>query len=444
MHRQSVAASRVSSVPPSQKRPMSPSLPQDRNTAKMAPDQKAPRQSAGLSGSLGRTRSNDSDSSSSFKRCRRASPSGSQVTMKRTLRGGETRNLSTANGPNIARPMSPRASTMRTTLRGTEPPRQSSIFASLNKRSRSQSQSKTLSASFRSRFLDSDEEADEGRPRRFYSRFADSSDEDEPLSPQFRPVRGIPRRGANDGDSTDLEDSSDEENNQTGRPDRDEPQPGSRMTQNELERYLSQPKKRGLLARLTSTRKKDRFKDGKVRKSDLDSPARRDTPLERSRVELEQMKGDGYFVNGYAAHTVTTTVTANPRQASPKPQKRRTGESSQNDASWPLKEAEPSDTPQGPAGANDPTSLPDGHIADRPQTSDGVVHRDDVNGAQAGPAEEGGGGWSTRFPKFPGRRDTSSTNGGTGPSKTASDVVVGKNGRKKRFPLLRKAFGLRD
>jgi len=55
-----------------------------------------------------------------------------------------------------------------------------------------------------SRFGDSSDEEDGAVNRR--SRFADSSDEDEP---DFTPVRGIPRR-IDEGDSTDLEDSSDE------------------------------------------------------------------------------------------------------------------------------------------------------------------------------------------------------------------------------------------
>jgi serine/arginine repetitive matrix protein 2 len=58
-----------------------------------------------------------------------------------------------------------------------------------------------------SRFADSDDEDDAG-PRTFRSRFEDSSDdEEEPV--KYRPVRGIPRK-ADDGDSTDLDDSDDE------------------------------------------------------------------------------------------------------------------------------------------------------------------------------------------------------------------------------------------
>ncbi|KAF2821774.1 hypothetical protein CC86DRAFT_100500 [Ophiobolus disseminans] len=59
---------------------------------------------------------------------------------------------------------------------------------------------------FSSRFADSSDEDDDGRPSRFQSRFADS-DDDEDLTP----VRGIPKRaGEEDGDSTDLEEEADE------------------------------------------------------------------------------------------------------------------------------------------------------------------------------------------------------------------------------------------
>jgi serine/arginine repetitive matrix protein 2 len=67
---------------------------------------------------------------------------------------------------------------------------------------------------FMSRFADSSDEDDDGRPSRFQSRFADS-DEDESgdytLPPGLAPVRGIPKKaGEEDGDSTDLEEEVDD------------------------------------------------------------------------------------------------------------------------------------------------------------------------------------------------------------------------------------------
>jgi serine/arginine repetitive matrix protein 2 len=67
---------------------------------------------------------------------------------------------------------------------------------------------------FKSRFNNSSDEDDDGRPSRFQSRFADS-DSDEPgdyaLPPGLAPVRGIPRKaGEEEGDSTDLEEEADD------------------------------------------------------------------------------------------------------------------------------------------------------------------------------------------------------------------------------------------
>ena len=65
---------------------------------------------------------------------------------------------------------------------------------------------------FKSRFADSDDSDDEAAPSRsFRSRFAES-DDDEPAAPSgLTPVRGIPRKaGRYDGDSTDLEDSDED------------------------------------------------------------------------------------------------------------------------------------------------------------------------------------------------------------------------------------------
>lgn len=69
-----------------------------------------------------------------------------------------------------------------------------------------------LSARLKSRFVDSDESDDDAaistRPV-YRSRFVDS-DDDDTIAEELPPVRGIPKRkGQEDGDSTDLEDESD-------------------------------------------------------------------------------------------------------------------------------------------------------------------------------------------------------------------------------------------
>ncbi len=71
-----------------------------------------------------------------------------------------------------------------------------------------------------------------------------------------------------------------------------------------------------------------------------------------------------------------------------------------------------------------PSTSPTEDAAQRPQTSNGTDATDGVNGARLGLGE---------------RQDTSGTVrtvGGT--------PVLGRTGKKKRFPMLRKAFGLHD
>lgn len=83
------------------------------------------------------------------------------------------------------------------------------------KTAKPKSVSTAVAAPFKSRFADSSDEDDDAPPRVFKSRFADS-DDDEPidykLPPGLAPVRGIPRKaGAEDGDSTDLEEEEEEQ-----------------------------------------------------------------------------------------------------------------------------------------------------------------------------------------------------------------------------------------
>lgn len=169
---------------------------------------------------LRRLKSSDSDSSSSFKRLRPSTADSNRYTMKRSMRSESADNqsrLSPVNGtgtysvrspsPNGRRPLSSAGSTMRTSMRGP-------IDTSKKPRTKSPSRfgfgkpakyaPKINSKSgFSSRFADSSDE--DTRPVKRRSRFEDSSDEDVPS--RLTPVRGIPRR-IDEGESTDLEDSS--------------------------------------------------------------------------------------------------------------------------------------------------------------------------------------------------------------------------------------------
>ena len=178
--------------------------------------------------------------------------------------------------------------------------------------------------------------------------------------------------------------------------------------------------KRSFFGVLGSRKKKD--DPTRVRKSDAESAARRDTPLERSKAERQQSADGASIDEPVLAPTSPTappvsqttrpdlgsrnsTSASSPR--SPKLQRRNTPKqtTAANDISWPL--------PQGPGGIQ---SAPDS----RPQTSDGPV------------VSEG-----------PGRPNVGRVQSEIGPARTAP-LVVGKAEKKKRFAALRKAIGLHN
>ena len=171
-----------------------------------------------------RMMSNDSDSSSSFKKARSKSSDTGRYTMKRSMRGssvdegpGHARASSmtsrTSLPPDTARrPFSSVGPSMRSSMRDSIDSSKStrtkspSRFSGFGRSSKPKAAAKGPTSRFSSRFADSSDEDDGPINRR--SRFADSSDEDEPTG--LTPVRGIPRR-IDEGDSTDLEDSSADE-----------------------------------------------------------------------------------------------------------------------------------------------------------------------------------------------------------------------------------------
>lgn len=169
---------------------------------------------------LRRVKSSDSDSSSSFKRLRPSTADSNRYTMKRSMRSGSAdsqpqplpvngRGTSSVRSPspNGRRPFSPAGSTMRTSMRGLvdtskKPRTKSPSRFGFGKPAKHTSKINSKSG-FSSRFADSSDE--DTRPVKLRSRFEDSSDEDVPS--RLTPVRGIPRR-IDEGESTDLEDSS--------------------------------------------------------------------------------------------------------------------------------------------------------------------------------------------------------------------------------------------
>ncbi|KAI9814341.1 MAG: hypothetical protein M1832_005921 [Thelocarpon impressellum] len=264
-----------------------------------------------------------------------------------------------------------------------------------------------------SRFTDSSDE-DEVRPT-FRSRFSDSSDDGpSTLSTDFTPVRGIPRRiGEEDGESTDLPDSSEGETPtmpKAASAPKVSPQVGSALASASL-RSDSGKAPEGSAALLATTptgkekKKKRSFfsvlgrrKDSsRVRKADGESGARIDTPLERSNAEIKSVRETALATMESPATDTPPSPAAPANGVRPKLVKKATARSI-GSGHWPL-----------------PPNL--GNVP-RPATSDGRV-----------------GGPRTERPEIGNRRVTATDfpNGG---------VAVAE--KKKKFPRLRRAFGLHD
>ena len=365
---------------------------------------------------LGRRLSDGSDSSSSFKRSRRPASSGNRFTMRTSMRsvgdrpasppvpaGRGVRSLS----PQDRRPFSPMSQgTMRSTMRGSgdtgvptlrkqdqqRPPSAISGFG----KSRSKAKAappKPLTSKLNSRFADSDD--DESEHRTFRSRFDDSSD-DEPGVLRYRPVRGIPGK-PDEGDSTDLEDSSDEGEGKASRSRRQGPKPpavlngaGSKTARDaEVSSPTERPvspvdgKKKGIFGRFRSKK----AKDSTLAAQPVDKE--RETPREQGRLDVDGAR--------------SPELPASPDSRG-KLQRRHTPQRMTSD-SWPLP----------PSPIVDETQ--------RPTAPDLSGNSENINGRPGLGSRQSTSG-------------TARTEGGT--------PILGRTGKRKRFPMLRKALGLHD
>ncbi|KAH1487095.1 hypothetical protein LV164_003435 [Aspergillus fumigatus] len=389
-----------------------------------------------------RRMSNGSDSSSSFVRSTRRVKKGGQHTMRRTMRGGPPiRTLPPSPGrvssPAIeSRPLSSGSvtGTMRTTLRsGPKNDKTPSIFSN---RSAKLKVTKTATPRFISRFPDSDDEDADFRQRKLQRRYDDSSDDEQDrVMRGLRPVRGIPRRqGTNDGDSTELEDSSENERPATPapaavskKPDLPSHDPGlaavarSRgMTEAELDEFLHRPAKgrvSGILGRFTL--KKSR-------------PPMEHRTSKSNPEDLAHMR-DGNLLNPGRGATVTT-VTANHSGTSPS-KLTKGGLKKPNGNSWSMDSgrkvsdaaADAETVAEQHPVATDASGDGSASIArhSEPFAEDSAIN---MQSSEAAPPRE--------------ERHPGNSNGNNNVS--AKDIVFPQGGRKKRFPRLRKAFGMRS
>lgn len=422
---------------------------------------------------LRRIKSNDSDSSSSFKKARPRATDNGGYTMRRSMRGGSVDDRpqslhgvqhSSINGRSLSpsvsnprRPLSSAGPSLRTSLRG-------SMDADVESRTKSPSRfgfgraakpqkKNTTNPKWSSRFADSSDEEDSRRVRS--SRFMDSSDDED-----MAPVRGIPRR-IDEGDSTELEDSpaetppSSKPVSKTS-PNAPKQAEGSAPIGSGHSPYNSvsgaaaigggsqariwaekEKKKRSFFGGLG----KKRQDDSRVGKSEVD------TPLVRPKAE--RLLSNGSVAGGSPAAgavIAAAAAAAGTAPASPKSlrlQRRHTPKRFASD-SWPL----PAIPPKIP-GADE-----------RPNTSDGtglgLALGGDGRGNGSGNGNGNGVGNGATRPDLGGRRSTDlgeaiSRAGANGISPAGEGSVPGNSKtttttttKKKRFPMLRKAFGLHD
>lgn len=192
-------------------------------------------------------------------------------------------------------------------------------------------------------------------------------------------------------------------------------------------------RKPGLLTRLGI--KKNKNADHRIRKSDAESPSRRDTPLERSRMELDQVRDS--MANGN--HT-TVTAAASPPPTHSKLVKRNSKRQSTGPESWPLSSGVRDESLQPVAEQHLDIPPPPQAAVHAIPAHDGSVF---VNGDSPAAAPIGKEADEPRSPDL----NNDSASEITNPEDqgvAARDVVIAGSGRKKRFPLLRKAFGLRS
>ena len=219
------------------------------------------------------------------------------------------------------------------------------------------------------------------------------------------------------------------------------------MSQRDLEEFIMAPprgQKPGLLARLGI--KKSKNPDHRLRGAE--NPSRRDIPLGRSHLELNQLRGDG-MVNGNRGITTTIVSAGDPEpNRSSKLVKRNSKRQSARPDTWPLRpnaKEEESLQPVTEQPYGSPSSVLEPQNPALPTNGVGAAYNESIvvngNGAHNAPqiAKETEASHDGPDPNNHSTPEVTNLDD-HGPS--ARDVIITGSGRKKRFPLLRKAFGL--
>lgn len=321
-----------------------------------------------------------------------------------------------------------------------------------------------MASKFKSRFADSDDEDDRERGQKssfFRSRFADS-DDDEPNSPtvipaDLTPVRGIPRRqNQQDGDSTDLSDED------------DDPRPSSRARTKQSKPMV--PDSADVEKAMAAARRNLGMTNGTAAPAAAQEPAQgsalskgslRKPEPERpqSPASLSAPKRRGFMGSILRRSRTYSNTSQQPAlnspppplptgPASPRPGKlqRRTSTATQQDRDY-FSNPNPKTPAPGPGDANWP--LP-ASGSPRPNTSDGLDrHEQAVRLARSMRPDIGGRSYSTSEGAIADANANGAHHAHVGFAEGVKEadgkgVYSAKTGKKKKFGMLRKAFGLND
>lgn len=430
-------------------------------------NQPTPAMSARLQKEL--RKADDSDSDSSFRKQRRSARTHAGFAMKSSMRGGpepveqrpvsptpprakgrdsfSIRSLSPTgslfgrkkmNRDPPARASSVEPSSTRTTLRGAQPQR-----SSLRAAAPAAAPAKSTTSRFKSRFADSDDEDDAPAPSRggrFASRFADSDDEDDVFTPtQLAPVRGIPRRqGQNDGDSTDL---SDEDEHPTSKREKFNapmvPDPSDVDKAMEAAR-----KKLGITDSPVQNGGKQggALAQGSLRDSSQTKPAPASTPADTVDTTPKKRGFMGSILRRNRASTASV------------PGYKPTGSVPSSPPTIPMPAALAAESDAGGVSTGSPTAGPKVIRRTSYQQAPRMRRGDSTySNATAPPAvgESSVSDWPLppvpQIPDGHGGVDRPNTSEGTGVRfAEGTEVYSARTGKKKKFSMLRKAFGLHD
>lgn len=317
-----------------------------------------------------------------------------------------------------------------------------------------------MASKFRSRFADSDDEDDreQGQKSSFFrSRFADS-DDDEPASrtvipADLTPVRGIPRRrGQEDGDSTDLSDEDDED-----------PRKASRRRTKQSKPIV--PDSADVEKAMAAARRNLGMTNGSAAPNPNEGSAlskgslRKPEPEQHRPATIEPMPKKRGFMGSILRRRTNSNTSQRPALSPPPPLPNmntgpaspRTGKlqrrTSAHDQDY-FNNSNPK-TKSTPDDANWPLATPTRPSDLRPSTSDGLSRheqavklarsmRPDIGRSYSNSEgiDGGAGGGAVHV----GFADDVKEEDGRG----SGGVYSAKTGKKKKFGMLRKAFGLND